>query len=97
MTVEEMMCGQTDHMAVSFKEESDEPFESWPTRRVELTVRDWDVTDPQARFDAAVEEWPEAATADKNQAQMWIDPDRNAAALCVYRPATETFQGMGGC
>lgn len=54
----------------------------------EVEVRDWPVIDPQAREAAARivlgddYDWH----VEHSSAQWFIDPDRNAAALCVYRP-----------
>jgi hypothetical protein len=56
------------------------------TAEAEVVVRDWDVSDPEARYEAAVKELGPITEANRYDAQWFINEKRNAAALAVYRP-----------
>lgn len=49
-----------------------------------LTHRDWDVTDPEARLTAAVEELGPIDGRNNIYAQWFINADQNTAALLIY-------------
>lgn len=93
-TVNELLVGQTHSWTIKFVREGDGGGpEQVGLEQVVLGVepQGWDVTDP-ARREAVARarlgddyDWH----VEHRSAQWWIDPNRNAAALAIYRPRVE--------
>jgi hypothetical protein len=79
----EIPVGKTESTKVLYMREVPEgPFEP---REAKVVVRDWDVTDAEARKAAAEKEVGPLIKEHEQCIHWFIDPARNAAALCVFR------------
>ena len=86
MTAEELMVG----ISTSPKLRYIQQMEGDPTFdivEVDMTSRGYDVSDVQARYAAAVGEYPPLPNLPRAAAQLFINKEHNTAALAVYRLA----------
>lgn len=85
MIDENIHCGKTTSKTIRYQREATSK-QHLETIDVAVTERDWDVTDSEARLSAAVIEVGEFGDGYHFDNVAWfIDSERNAAALLVYR------------
>lgn len=91
----EIPVGRTTSSQMRYVQEVDPPDhrlgdtpQGLQTITADVTERSWDVMDPDTRLRAAKALLGDIDASNRYNAQWWIDAERNAAALCVYRPHT---------
>lgn len=86
-TTTELLIGRTHAPSFKFVQEKEDG-QGLISVSIAVEPRDWDVSDPDAREtygrDLLGDDYDHHCAY--GSAQLWIDTDRNAAGLAVYRP-----------